>query len=181
MCDEGAGYGDTLLLAAGHFVGIMLGPLFQAQALEILHGERVALVTVDALIEERKLYVLDRSLEADKVEGLEDESYHAVAVVGSLALAEVLDELAVQPVLARIVIVKDTQNIEKGGLAGAGCAHDGDELSLVYGEVYSLQNVEGLAVVVGLVDTLEIDQHKSICFQFALQIYKQLLINNNQL
>ena len=50
-------------------------------------------------------------LEGDEVERLENEADGAVAHVGSLVLAEVFHQLAVEVVVARVVVVKNTQYI----------------------------------------------------------------------
>ena len=105
--DEGAGDGHTLLLSAGHLIGHVVRPVLQSQSVEVLHGEQVTFLAADALVEERKGDVLHGVLEGDEVERLEDEAYHAVAVFRRTVLAEVLDERAVEVILARIVVVQD--------------------------------------------------------------------------
>ena len=158
----------------------MLRPVLEAEAVQIFHSELMALVAAHSLVEERELDVLDGRLETDEIEGLEDKAYHPVAVVGGLALAQVLDELAVQPIFTGIIVVQDTEDIEQGGLAGAGSAHNGNELPLVYGEVYSFQYVERLSIVVRLVDAFQFYQHLRIYYSVRFcKSKKNLLINNN--
>ena len=91
------------------------------------------------------------------VERLEHETDQFVAVLGGLLLAEVPYQLSVDAVLTGIVVVEDSENVEEGGLAGAGRAHDGDELALVHAQVNALEHMERLSVVVGLVDSLDFD------------------------
>ena len=110
--DEGAGDGHTLLLSAAHLVGHVVGPVLQPQAVEVLQRQGVALLAADALVEQGQGHVLHRVLERDEVERLEDEAYHAVAVLGGARLAQVLDEGAVQVVFARVVAVQDAQYIK---------------------------------------------------------------------
>ena len=119
----------------------------------------MALPAAHALIEQRQLHVLHGGLEADEVEGLEDEADHAVAVVRGLALGEVLDQAAVDVVFTRIIVVQDAQDIEQRGLAGAGGSHDRDEFPLVDAKVDSFQDVQRLTVVVCLIDVFEFDEH----------------------
>ena len=69
----------------------------------------------DSLIVKRKLHVLYGSLEANEVETLEDEAYHAVAVVRRLLFAEVLDKFAGKGVGPRVIIVKDAKYVQQGG------------------------------------------------------------------
>ena len=109
--DEGTGDGYTLLLSSRHLVGIMVGPLLQAQFFEIFHRQFVALLAAHALVEEWKLHVFHRRLERDEVERLEDEADHLVAVFGSTGFREVFDEHIIESVFARIVVVENTQYI----------------------------------------------------------------------
>ena len=111
----------------------------------------MALPAGDALIEKRQLNVLHSRFEANEVETLEYEPYHAVTVIRGLALAEVLDELSGKMVRAGVVVVKDPQNVEKGGFTGAGSSHYGNELSALNVKVNALEHVQRLSVVVSLV------------------------------
>ena len=95
------------------------------------------------------------------------ETDHPVAVVRRRLLGEVLDEFAVQPVFSRIVIVQDAQDVEQRGLAGAGRAHDGHELAPFDSQVDSLEHMQRLPVIVGLVDTFQFNQHFS-CISMLL-------------
>ena len=110
--DEGAGDGHALLLSAAHLVGHVVGPVLQAQAVEVLHRQGVAFLAAHALVEQGQGHVLHRILERDEVERLEDEAYHAVTVFGGACLAQVLDERAVQVVFARVVVVQYAQYIK---------------------------------------------------------------------
>lgn len=157
--DQGAGDGHALLLSAGHLVGIVLRPGGEAELVEILHRQFVALVAAHTLVEERKFDVLHRGLESDQVEGLEDEADHPVAVVRGLALRQALDQFAVDVVFAGIIVVQDAQNVEQRRFAGARGSHDGNELAAVDREVDSLQHMQRLSVVVSLVDVFEFDEH----------------------
>ena len=70
------------------------------------------LLPADTLIEERQLNVLRRRLEPYQIVGLEYESDHLVPVFRRLGLTEVPDETPVDAVLARIVVVQDSKNIQ---------------------------------------------------------------------
>ena len=67
----------------------------------------MALAARHALIEQRQFDVLHGRLETYEVERLEDEAYHAVAILGRTRLREVLDERPCQAVLALVVVVED--------------------------------------------------------------------------
>ena len=60
--------------------GQVVGPRPQADPLEVLERQRVALPPRHALVVERQRDVLERGLEGDQVERLEDEADEAVAV-----------------------------------------------------------------------------------------------------
>ena len=115
--DECAGDGYSLLLAAGHFVGVVGGPVGEAEAVEVLHGHLVAFLAADSLVEEGEFDVLDSGFEAYQVERLEDEADHGVAVGGGLLFAQAFDETAVDVVLAGVVVVEYAQYVEEGGFA----------------------------------------------------------------
>ena len=89
----------------------MVGPLLQAQFVEIFHRQFVALLAAHALIEEWKFHVFHRCLKRDEIERLEDEANHLVAVFGSTGFREVFDEHIIESVFARIVVVENTQYI----------------------------------------------------------------------
>ena len=63
------------------------------------------------MVEEGEGHIFQGILESDEVERLEDETYHPVPVFGALSFAQVLDECAVQVIIARIVIVENPQYI----------------------------------------------------------------------
>ena len=112
----------------------------------------MALAAWHTLVEKRKFHVLHGRLETYEVERLEHEPYHTVAVVRSLLLGEVFYEFPRQPVLAGIVIVKDSQYVQKGGFAGAGSAHYGHELAFFNRKVYAFEHVKRLRPEICLVD-----------------------------
>ena len=89
----------------------MVGPLCQSQSVEIFHCHLVALASAHSLIEQWQLNVLYRRLKRDKVERLEDETYHLVAIFRSLSLTEIPDGHIVEQILTSVVVVENTQYI----------------------------------------------------------------------
>ena len=75
LCDDGSCDGYALFLSAGHLVGQMVRPVFQAHALELLHGKHITLLAGDALVVKRQRHILQRVLEIQEVETLEDKAY----------------------------------------------------------------------------------------------------------
>ena len=74
-----------------------------------------------------------------------------------MGLVEVFDEPARKVVVALVVVIKNTEDIQQRGLAGARRAHDGNELAFVYVEADSFQHMERVrrAEIVGLMDVFE--------------------------
>ena len=83
-----------------------------------------------------------------------------------MGLVEVFDEPARKVVVALIVIIKDAEDIQQRGLAGAWRAHDGDELAFVYVKADSFQHMErvGRAEIVGLMDVFEVKHSNDLRF-----------------
>ena len=90
---------------------------------------------------------------------MEYKAYHLVAVLGSLGFCQIPDQLPVYPVLPGIVIVQDSEDIQKGGLPGSRGSHDGHELSALDPEVDTFQNMQRLRSEICLVDILKLNQH----------------------
>ena len=120
----------------------MRGPVGHTHPLELLHGHGVALAARDATVEQRKGHILECVLIVDEVERLEYESYHIIAQVGRAVLREVLDEHPVQMILARVVVVEDSEYVEQGGFPGARCTHDRDKLTLLDRKVHIFQHMQ---------------------------------------
>ena len=158
----------------------MGSPVRESQLLQVFHGHLVPLLPRNSLIIKGKFHVLHRCFKADEVEALEHEADHPVTVVGGLFLGQVPDQLAVQPVFTRVVIVQDAEDVEEGGLAGARRAHDGNELSPFDGEVDALEHVERLPVIVSLVDVFQFDQHFA-CISMLLHCKDKRFSRNGQI
>ncbi len=140
----------------------------------------MALLARDALIEKRQLNILYGRFEADEVEALEDESYHPVAVFGRLSFREVLDKLSGKVISAGVVVVKDAQDVEEGGLSGTGCPHDRNELSALYVKVDALEHMKRLSVVVGLVYVSKLYERHFCCISILLHCKDITVFPNRQ-
>src|SRR5690606_17945461 len=101
-------------------------------------------------------HVLERGLEREQVERLEDEADEAVSVASRLALAEPFHELTIQEVLAAVVAIQDAEDVEQRRLARARGAHDRHELAGCDVQVHVPEHVERrVPAAVGLVDLLQ--------------------------
>ena len=141
----------------------MARPIRQAQFFQIIHGQFAALAVRDSLIIKGEFHVFHGRLEANQVEALENETYHPVPVVCRLLFGKALHEGSVQKVLPGVVIVQDAEDVEKGGFSGPRSPHDGHKLPFLYTEVYPLQDMQRLPVIVGLVDVFEMNERHTFC------------------
>ena len=129
--DDGAGDGHPLLLTSGELLWEVGGAVGDVHALEYVAYHLLALGGLDLHVDEGQLHVLEHVQLIDEVEALEYEAYVAFAVLGALFLFQRADFLAEELVLARGGVVEEAEDVEKGGLAAAGGAHDGNELTLL--------------------------------------------------
>src|SRR3990172_8438040 len=128
--DESAGDGDALLLSARELARLVIHAIGEADPLERRFRERPAVETPSrAVVEERKLHVLDGRRPPEEVESLEDETDLLIPDVGELVLAELVDLLAVEEVRAARGIVEAAEDIHQRRLPRARGAHDGDHLA----------------------------------------------------
>ena len=157
-----SGYRDSLALTAGELVGQVVPVVLQTDLPEILHGHLVALGALYTPVVQGQRDVFHGVLETDKVERLEDESYELVAHHAGVVFGEVLDEPSRKAVLAFIVVVQDADDVQQGALAGAGGAHDADELTLLYGQVDAPQDPYRRRTVVCLVYVFELNHGSAV-------------------
>ena len=143
LVDKRPGDGHALFLAAGHFVGHVVGPLPEPQHVEVFECQGVAFAARDALVVERQGDVFDGVLVIDQVEGLENIADHVVARSGGLRFAEVLDQPSGQVVTAAVVVVENPEDVQQGGFSRTRGAHDRDQFALFYIEVDAFEHVQG--------------------------------------
>ena len=154
--DQRPGDGHALLLAARHLVGHVLGPVAQSEHVEVFEGQGVALAACNPLVVEGQGDVLDGVLVVDQVERLEDIADHVVACGGGLRLRQPLDEASGEEVVAAVVVVEDSENVQQGRFARSRGPHDRHQFTLADLEVDALQHVQRRSVVVGLVDVFQL-------------------------
>ena len=139
--DEGAGEGDALLLAAGEFAGAMGEAMGESDFVEGGGGagQRVAF----AADEERHGDVLLSGELGEERLNLPDEADVGVAEVGELIGVELGEVLLVEEDLAGSGVVESAEEMEEGGLAGAGSADQGDAFAGRDGEGEVAEDGEG--------------------------------------
>ena len=129
--DDGAGDGYPLLLTSGELLGEVGGAVGDVHALEDVVDHLLALRGLDLHVDEGQLHVLEDVQFVYEVEALEYEADVAFAVLGALFLFQRAYFLAEELVLARGGVVEEAEDVEEGGFAAAGGAHNGYELTLL--------------------------------------------------
>lgn len=129
--DDGAGDGYPLLLTSGELLGEVGGAMGYVHALEDVVDHLLALRCLDLHVDEGQLHVLEDVQFVYEVEALEYEADVALAVLGALFFFQRAYFLAEEFVLARGGVVEEAEDVQEGGLAAAGGAHDCYEFALL--------------------------------------------------
>ena len=131
MGGDGPGNGHPLLLAAGHFGGLVVGPVVHLHLAEGLHGHFLPPGGRDPLIDQRKGHVFQGVQLLNEVIALKDKADLPVPDVGQLLVAQPCHVGSVQMVVPVGRHIQTAQHIHEGGLSAAGGAHNGDEFAAV--------------------------------------------------
>ena len=119
IVDQSPGDRDSLHLAAGHLVGLLVGLVLKADFVERIECQLPALVGGDAADGQRQLHVLQHCLVGDQVVRLEDKAHRVVAVGVPISVLVFLRGDAVDDQVTRIVPVQSSDDVEKGRLTRA--------------------------------------------------------------
>ena len=122
---EGAGQGHALLLAAGEALGQTVGILVDLHELHELVGLLGDLGLGQLLVLQAELHVLAHGEMGEDGVILED---HADVALGGV---QVVDALVVEVEVAALDAVEARDHPQKGGLAAAAGAQQGEELALL--------------------------------------------------
>ena len=126
---EGAGDGDALFLSAGELARQMVGAVAQADEVQGGGDLFAALGTAQLGEQQRQFHIFGGGEHGDQVEGLEDEADVLVAPVGELGFVEAGDIHALHMAFAAGRAVHAGNDVEQGGLAGAGGSHERQKLA----------------------------------------------------
>ncbi|KAG1081628.1 hypothetical protein G6F40_015417 [Rhizopus arrhizus] len=154
--DDRAGNRHALLLAAGQFIRAVAAAVGQAD-----QGQRdlriaLALRGVEVGQQQRQLDVLLRGQHRHQVVELEHEADVVAAPGRQLAAAHLVDALAFDADLAAAGVVQAADQVEQGGLARTGGAHQRDEVAARDVQVDAVQHLHFLgATLVGLGDVAQ--------------------------
>ena len=129
VIDHGAGYGYALLLTTGELLGVVVAAVHDLHLVEDHFHALFSFRAFYAEIDEGEFYVFEYGQFIDQVETLENETDITFPKVCSFPLVEVGDFDAVEQEATAIGIIQETEDIEQGGFAAAGRAHDGHEFS----------------------------------------------------
>ena len=147
--------------AAGHLRGPVLHPARQPHPLQSLHCQVIAVIGVDALIDQGQLHIFQHRQGLNQVVLLENEADLLVADAGKLLVRQFLNVGAVQKVLSPGGDVQAAQHVHHGGLAGTGLSHHSHELSPFNVKGHAVQSAD-LALQALAVDLIYVPQ----CDQF---------------
>lgn len=141
--DQRACYRNALLLAAGEFGGLVVQTVLKTYFAEkILRGGRGFPA---ALSRDESGYhnILLCCKLGKEMMGLEYESDAAPAEGGELVAVKGEDVLPINEKLSAVGSGERSENLEKRGLSGAGCAYDGDDFALTNAYINAFQHLEG--------------------------------------
>jgi hypothetical protein len=160
--DESACDGNTLLLAAGHLGGEMVGAFGEANHCESIGGTFLAFGLIDFGVEGGKFGVFERGGARKQIEALKDEADFLVADEGERFFVVPRNVGSFEKVTTGTGTIETAEHVHEGGLAAAACAHDGHEFAPRDAEAYTTQSVYAcFAQVVVFVDVFDADHRGS--------------------
>lgn len=127
--DDGTSDRDALLLPAGQIRRVPVRPVGELHHAERVQGRPVRLLAAPAVQFEREADILHRGERGDEVEVLEHEAQAAPAQCRQLPGLELAEPIPFDNHLAAGRRGQAAGDGEQGRLAGAGGAHDRDELA----------------------------------------------------
>ena len=151
LCDERAGNGGALLLAAGDLVGVLFQKLADAERFRNIDEAGAHLIVALAREDEREIDVILKRERVEQVELLKHEPEMVAAERGGLAFADLGKVPPVEQHRAGGGLVKRGENVQKRRFAAAALAHDGDILALVHGEIDVAERLDRIAAEAGLI------------------------------
>ena len=149
VVDQCTGNGNALHLAAGHFAGVLVQLIAQPHLLQRLGGAALALCARDAGNGQGQLHVGQNGLMRDQVVALEHKADGVVAVGVPIAVGVLFCGDPVDDKVTAVVPVQAADDVQQGGLTGAGGAQDGDKFAVAQVQADIIQC--GLYKVTGFV------------------------------
>ena len=148
----------------------MLGSIGQAERSKQFFSAHVAVLTRHTGIDRRHFHVLQGSGVADQVVALKHETERLAAQARQFVAIERGDIRSHEAVLPAGRTVETADEVHQGGLARAGCAHDGDEFARIDLQTHAMQHFDRkIAVAIGLADADQFDQRNRALADLAFQ------------
>ena len=141
VVDQGAGYGNTLHLAAGHLVGLFVELVAQTYLFKRILGSSPALRAGNTGEGQGKLNIGQNTLVRDKVVGLENKADGVVSVYVPIPVLKGFGGASVYHKVTGGILVKTADYVQKSGLTAAGVAKNGYKLVLAKLQTYPLEGV----------------------------------------
>ena len=138
---QGAGDGHALHLTAGHFAGVLVQLVAQADLFQRFGGAAFALGTGDAGDGQSQLHVGQHGLVRDQIVALEHKADGVVAVGIPIAIGVFPRGNTVDDQVAAVVAVQTADDVQQGGLAGTAGAEDGDKFAVAQVQTDIVQRV----------------------------------------
>lgn len=158
---ESAGDGNALLLAAGELVGSVIEAVVESDLGGKFCGDFPHFFIGGPAVIHGDGDVFSDGELLDEVVGLKDEAEVAIAGSGEVVVVEGGDVLAAEEVVARSGLIQAAEDVEEGGLAAAGGAHDADIFASIDVEADATQDVGlDIACDVGFPDVGEPDDRR---------------------
>ena len=134
----------------------------ESHPLQGLHGQVIAVVGVDALIDQGQLHILQHRQALDQVVLLEDKTDLLIADQAEFLVRQLPDVGAVQEVVSPGGNIQTAQHVHHGGFSGAGLAHNGQKLPRVHRQGHPVQGAD-LALQALAVDLIDVPQFYQMC------------------
>lgn len=138
--DESTGEGNALLLATGEFAGAVMAAGAEADFGQFFGCLLRGLCGRDATDEERHHDIFEGGEFGEQVMALPDEADLAIAEVAERGVGELGDVLGSEEDAAGGGAVETAEQVQEGGLPGAGFANDRDSFPLLNFELQVLKN-----------------------------------------
>ena len=137
--NNGTGDGDTLLLTSGKLLWKVVGSVADVHALQDVIDHLLALACLHFEIGKRQLHVFKDIQFVDQIETLEHETDISFTHLRTFFFFQVSDFPVRQVIVARCRVVQQAQDIQQGGLATAGRAHDCHKLTILHFHRHAVQ------------------------------------------
>lgn len=138
--DQGAGYGYTLLFAAGELIRLVIGAVSKAQGLQEMYGPVCHFLLFSAGDPAGNTHIFQSREFRKKVVELENEPDMFVAEGRNLPVVQEIDGLPVDRHLAFVWLIQGAQDMQECTFPGSGRAYNAGNFALGDIDVHSFQH-----------------------------------------